>query len=83
MFQAVFSEIRFQKPVTATMAPYSFRCLKAKARRLLVVEDEDSLRESVSEYLNERGYIVLQGRRMANRRIGFVGPPYMGLFTCS
>jgi PAS domain S-box-containing protein len=50
---------RVDQSVTTTM-PQQLSIIENHGETILVAEDEDSLRESISKYLNERGYIVLK-----------------------
>ena len=50
---------RVDQPVTTTMSQQS-STVESHGETILVAEDEDSLRESISEYLKELGYMVLK-----------------------
>jgi PAS domain S-box-containing protein len=56
-FKLYFPKV--DQSVTTTMHQ-QFSTIESHGETILVAEDEDSLRESISKYLNERGYIVLK-----------------------
>jgi PAS domain S-box-containing protein len=72
-FKLYFPKV--DQSVTTTM-PQQFSTIESHGETILVAEDEDSLRESISKYLNERGYIVLkaangqQALELADRHTG-------------
>jgi signal transduction histidine kinase/CheY-like chemotaxis protein len=72
-FKVYFPKV--DQPV-ATSMPQRFSNTESHGETILVAEDEDSLRESISEYLKERGYIVLkasdgqQALELADRHTG-------------
>jgi len=74
-FKLYFPKV--DQPVTATIHQ-QFSTIENHGETILVVEDEDALRESVSEYLRELGYKVLkaadgqQALELADRYDGFI-----------
>jgi two-component system, cell cycle sensor histidine kinase and response regulator CckA len=60
-FELFFPQVA--QPVTGSASPFAIgSCAEGQGETILVVEDENSLRVSVCEYLEEHGYSVLQAQ---------------------